>query len=172
MVPGLWSTTLRNFEKGAHVENKKCLSTFFVPREVSRTMLMHNFYKAEARALQPEVVIRSFGDVGLRPFNPAKILENCKKFSPVQPGPKDVYDLSYLATAIKTCMGDELHRAGKMLQETKCVKVTNPKKALKRGCRGKKASVLRILAIAIVLLHLWQVPRRMLRSHLESAVVK
>ena len=69
---------------------------------------MCNFYKAEANALRPEVVVKSFDDVGLWPSNPEKILENCRKFCPVKPQPNESDDVSNLARAIKTCMSDEL----------------------------------------------------------------
>ena len=90
------------------IEKNKCFGSFLVPREVSRAMLMCNFYKAEAHPLRPEVVVKSFDDVGLWPSNPEKILENCRKFCPVKPQPNESDDVSNLARAIKTCMSDEL----------------------------------------------------------------
>ena len=122
------------------IENNKCFGSFLVPREVSRTMLMCNFYKAEAYALRPEVLIKSFDDVGLWPFNPEKILDNCRKFCPVKPQLNESDDVNNLERAIKTCMGDVLQRTSQMLSEMKCVRVTSPKKAVKRNRKNKKAA--------------------------------
>lgn len=128
-------------KKQLMIENNKSFGSFLVPREVSRTILMCNFYKAEAYALRPEVVVKSFDDVGLWPFNPEKILENCRKFCPVKPQPNESDDVSNLARAIKTCMSDELQRTSQMLREMKCVRVTSLKKAEKRNRKNKKAAI-------------------------------
>ena len=119
-------------EKNSWSKKSMCFGFFLVPREVSRTMLMWNFYKAEAYALRPEVLIKSFDDVGLCPFNPGKILDNCRKFCPVKPQLNESDDVSNLARAIKTCMGDELQRTSQMLHEMKCVSILNILSSL--GC--------------------------------------
>jgi len=127
-------------KKRMMIENSKCFSSFFVPREVSRTMLMCNFYKAEACALKPEIIIKSFADVGLWPLLPDRIMENCRKFCRVDSHSSESDEIEHLAEALKTTMGDELDKTSKMLREMKCVKVTSPKKGQERENPDKKAA--------------------------------
>lgn len=127
-------------KKELMVENNKCFGSFFLPRQVSRTLLMCNFYKAESCALKPEVLIKSFADVGLWPFDPERIMDNCRKFCSVQPEPSDSDDLNKLAIAIKECIEEQLHKAGQTLCSMKCVRVTSPAKCEKRNRRDQKQS--------------------------------
>ncbi len=93
---------------------------------------MRNFYTAEACALEPKVLVKSFADVGLWPFNPEKFLENCHKFSPVDPHSTETNTLTNLARAIEKFMGEEMKRTTQMLKELKCVRVVSPEKVQKR----------------------------------------
>ncbi len=67
-------------------------------------------------------------------------MDNCRKFCPVESQLNESVDVINLATAIKTCMDDELDRTSQMLREMKCVRVTSPKKAEKRNRENKKAA--------------------------------
>jgi len=49
--------------------------------EVRKTISMARFYKAEAKAFRISVVCKAFKDVGLNPWNPDLIKENCLKQS-------------------------------------------------------------------------------------------
>ena len=46
---------------------------------------MASFYEAEKKAFQPNAVLDSFALVGLLPWNPELILDNCRKQNPVAP---------------------------------------------------------------------------------------
>lgn len=121
-------------------ENNRCFGSFFVPRSVSRTVLMGNFYKAEACAMRPEIIIKSFADVGLWPLLPDKILENCRKFCRVDSDSADSEEIKTHAEAVSKCIRDELDKTRKMLCEMKCVKLTSPAKAQKLENGGKKGT--------------------------------
>ena len=99
-----------------------------------------NFYEAESCALKPDVLIKSIADVGLWPFNPERIMDNCRKFCSVLPEPSDSDDLNKQAIAIKECIQEQLHKAGQTLCPMKCVRVTSPAKCEKRKCRDQKQS--------------------------------
>jgi len=127
-------------KKELMVQKNKFFGSFVLPREVIRTILVSNFYHAEACALEPKVLIQSFADVGLWPFNPTKIEENCRKFCRVDPDPSKDDDLSRVASAIETSIGEELKKAGQILSEMKVVSVISPKKVKKRKRQSKKTA--------------------------------
>jgi len=55
---------------------------------------MAKLYEAERIALDPKVLQDSIKEVGLRPWNPDLIRENCRKYSPpdTNSDPKDMID--------------------------------------------------------------------------------
>ena len=85
-------------------------------------------------------MIQSFADVGLWPFNPDKIEENCRKFCRVVPEPNENDDLNNLARAIETCIGEELKRTSQLLSEMKCVDVVSQEKVEKRKLQEKESA--------------------------------
>ena len=85
-------------------------------------------------------MIQSFADVGLWPFNPDKIEENCRKLCRVVPEPNENDDLNNLARAIETCIGEELKRTSQLLSEMKCVEVVSPKIVKKRKLQEKESA--------------------------------
>ena len=52
-----------------------------------RKLLMGMFYEAESKAINNEIVRKSFDDVGSWSWNPQKNLEICQKHSSVIPQP-------------------------------------------------------------------------------------
>ena len=63
-------------KKKLGVKKNDCFSSFFLPRDRIRALLVDNFYDAEARVLEPKVLIESFEKVRLCPFNSRLIEEN------------------------------------------------------------------------------------------------
>ena len=61
---------------------------------------MANFYEAEKKALNPKLVRESFALVGLHPWNPRLIVENCQKQNPVAPEPDETGMIAELARTI------------------------------------------------------------------------
>jgi len=119
-------------KKNFMIEKNKCFASFFLPRDCFRALFSAFFYKAEAIALAPSVLISAFECVGLWPFNPDKIIENCLKFCSVQPEPDDNDDLSNITRAFQTCMRAEYDRAVKSISDLECVRLTSPKNVKKR----------------------------------------
>jgi len=53
IVPSTGPTSISNLKKKDDDRKNKCFSSFFIPHEVVRYILMCKFYEAEACALQP-----------------------------------------------------------------------------------------------------------------------
>ena len=53
--------------------------------EDEATLLTCLFYQAEADAFECDVLRKTFADVGLWPWNPHKIYQNCQENCPVEP---------------------------------------------------------------------------------------
>ena len=60
-----------------------CFSDKCTNPEASLEIRMAKFYEAERKALSPGALLESMDMVGLRPWNPTRILGNCRKHSPV-----------------------------------------------------------------------------------------
>ena len=74
-------------------------------------MLMGWFYETEPRAFTKEIVIKSFEEVGLSPWNPPLIMKNARTHSPVKASPnKDdiMNDLSRTVRMAKSKKVDTL----------------------------------------------------------------
>ena len=75
---------------------------------------MAMFYQAERKALAKHVLLKSFADVGLKPFDPAKIFANCAEQTPSQPSVYYTEATNELISAIKeqtrkrVCVQDQL----------------------------------------------------------------
>jgi len=60
-----------------------CFSDRCTNPEASLEIRMAKFYEAERKALSPGALLESMDMVGLRAWNPTRILDNCRKHSPV-----------------------------------------------------------------------------------------
>jgi len=79
--------TLKNVMEGKKYE---LLSDISLTSEDRRVLLVGLFYQAESVAFSPRIVQKSFADVGLWPWNPARILKTCQSHSP----PKKQHDVN------------------------------------------------------------------------------
>ena len=59
------------------------------PVEDGATLLTCLFYQAETDAFESQVLRKTFADVGLWPWNPLKILQNCEEHCPTEPPVKE-----------------------------------------------------------------------------------
>ena len=128
-------------------ERNMSFASFLLPRDCLRALFMAYYYDAEKVALDKEIVMQSFSDVGLWPFDPTKIEENCRKFCPVLPGPDENDDLSNIARAIHTCIAKELDIAVQKIRALDCVSMTSPKKGRSRKSsknKTRKSGTIRI----------------------------
>ena len=93
---------------------------------------MSQFYKAEAKAFKPSVVVEAFRNVGLMPWNPETIKKNCMENCP--PRAELVSDVSLKAaiTAIKECEQEKLRQCRDMVDELEPARIECVQKAKKR----------------------------------------
>ena len=102
------------------------------PPEVKKTLNMSRFYEAERRALAILVVRKGFRNVGLWPWNAAKILKICEEHSPV-PSQLISSDLMRVtADAINVCEQEKLAALREMMSRLKPVEVKKAKIGKKR----------------------------------------
>ncbi len=88
-------------QKPFAILKKKLIASFYdvfsdtgTDHEANLEVRMAKLYEAESTALKREVLQSSIKEVGLRPWNPDLIRENCRKHSPpdVNSDPKDLVD--------------------------------------------------------------------------------
>ena len=97
------------------------------------------FYEAEAIALRPDIVRKSFSDVGLWPWNPEKILSICEKHSPAVSQPdmnepkRDLVDVIKVRKEKQEARRDQILNNLKGVEVVTIQKVVNPKSRSKRG---------------------------------------
>ncbi len=82
-----------------------------LPREERRKLLLAIFYDAERKAFTRRILQKSFADVGLWPWNPARIYKICEENSPPQPSVYFDQAVNELIEAIK-----DLNRKKESLQ--------------------------------------------------------
>ena len=71
-------------KKSMAAQKNSVLPIDTLPRDQRRKLFMAMFYQAERKALAKHVLLKSFADVGLKPFDPAKIFANCAEQTPSQ----------------------------------------------------------------------------------------
>ena len=89
-----------NLKKNLAREKIKCSRLFSHSPARRKALLMGVFYKAERKAFEPNIVKRSFADVGLWPWKPEKIWKICLKHTPVQSKDEDSEMMRDLIDAI------------------------------------------------------------------------
>ncbi len=89
-----------NLKKKINIEKNKLFRSRLIPPRVRRALLMGIFYRAEAHAMAPHILRKSFEDVGLWPWNPQKILEACQRFCPAVSLPDKTEEMKDLKDVI------------------------------------------------------------------------
>ena len=69
-------------------KNYELWTSTAAPPDDTKDLLMCLFYQAEMHAFETQVVRKTFADVGLWPWNPKKILQNCLENCPIVAPPK------------------------------------------------------------------------------------
>ena len=100
--------------------------------KVKQTVSMAQFYKAEEKAFQPEVVQEAFRVVGLYPWSPEIIKSNCTENSPTLAEQVSSESVKAAVIAIKECEKEKLQQCREMVEDMEPVEVECVQKAKKR----------------------------------------
>ena len=92
------------------------------------------FYRAEAHAMKPHILRKSFADVGLWPWNPQKKLEACEKNSPPLTQPEETKEMEDLRCMITRCDEREKRLSDQILSGLKPAIITSPEKDPGKKC--------------------------------------
>ena len=96
------------------------------PKE--RTKLFHGiFYKAERYAFKKQTILKSFADVGLRPWDPGEIIKNAKQHSPMKSQDETDSVMRELIDVIKVRKEERISEICKTLSSVKCATISSPK---------------------------------------------
>ena len=122
-------------------EKKSEFSGCFSPvPSTRRKQLMCMFYEAEACAFEPQVVRKAFADVGLRPWNPERILDVAKKHSVSQSLEDENDRVQEIMEKCITLEEEKKAELDKMLSEMEPAEVKTAKKVKRPRGRPKKVA--------------------------------
>ena len=106
------------------------------PKE--RTKLFHAiFYKSEKYSFTEKNVLKSLAAVGLRPWNPEKIIKNAQENSPMVSKDQSDEMMRELVDAIKVCKDARVTKICETLSSVKCATISSPKASGKAEKRGR-----------------------------------
>lgn len=108
------------------------LSGVKLTKQQRRMALMSIFYQAEKEAFAHHMLLSSFANVGMWPWNPKKILDNCRKYCPVRPEPKSDDMVHRLAKEIHDMSEEKKEGVRQLLLKVKEVEVKIPENLRKR----------------------------------------
>jgi len=100
--------------------------------EDAASLLTCLFYQAEAYAFECDVLRKTFADVGLWPWNPEKILQNCQENCPVESTVNHSRLVRKLLKIIKSIDEEKERRIQLMMDELKEEQVVSEKKVLEK----------------------------------------
>ena len=111
------------------------LSLISIPRKETRDLLTCIFYEAETEALDIDIIVKTFAEVGLWPWNPHRILEICQehycKICELKPGPL-VRKLLCIIREIRQLKMDQAHQKLRSVTRV-AVEIVQKKKVKKQG---------------------------------------
>ena len=109
--------------------------------EDEASLLTSLFYQAEADAFECDVLRKKFADVGLWPWNPDKILQNCQENCPVEAGLNESQLVRKLLMIIKSIDEEKERRIQRMLDELKEEQVVSEKEVLEKTASERNLTI-------------------------------